>query len=278
MADLTSGQAAESSTAPLLSSEDRGLSYGDGLFETMRMVSGRIPLWPRHRQRLMEGAARLAIALPGAQLDEHIARQCAAGGDAVIKVILTRGVGGRGYSAPVEPVPTLICQRHALRLPAEDRYAEGLTLGICDIRLASQPVLAGIKHLNRLEQVLARRQVDAAGWHEGLLLGAAGEPLELTAMNLFARSGDRLWTADLGQAGVAGVMRSYVLDTLAPALGLTVQVCAGTLSQLEQADELFACNSVAGILPVRKLAACSWPVGEITRAMQARVSELFTGG
>ena len=101
----------QSGSAPLISSEDRGLSYGDGLFETMRMVSGRIPLWSRHRQRLGQGAARLDIPLPAAQLDEHVARQCALGGDAVIKIILTRGVGGRGYSAPAEPSPTLLCQR-----------------------------------------------------------------------------------------------------------------------------------------------------------------------
>ncbi|MEE4251525.1 MAG: aminodeoxychorismate lyase [Alcanivoracaceae bacterium] len=277
MADLTPEHAARSESA-LISSDDRGLSYGDGLFETMRMVSGRIPLWQRHRQRLAEGAARLDIPLPATQLDQHIAGQCASGGDAVIKVILTRGPGGRGYSVPVEPLPTLLCQRHPLSLPVEARYRDGLELGVCDIRLASQPVLAGIKHLNRLEQVLARRQVDAAGWHEGLLLGACDEPLELTAMNLFARFADQLWTPALTQAGVAGVMRGYVLDTLAPAMGLTVQVSAGTLPKLEQADELFACNSVAGILPVRKLALCCWPVGEITRAMQEQVRKLFTGG
>ena len=268
----------QSGSAPLISSEDRGLSYGDGLFETMRMVSGRIPLWSRHRQRLGQGAARLDIPLPVAQLDEHVARQCALGGDAVIKIILTRGVGGRGYSAPAEPSPTLLCQRYPLQLPAAERYRDGLTVGVCDIRLPAQPPLAGIKHLNRLEQVLARRQVDTAGWHEGLLLGSSGEPLELTAMNLFARFGERLWTPALTQAGVAGVMRGYVLDVLAPAMGLTVQVSSGTLSQLEQADELFACNSVAGILPVRKLALWSWPTGEITLAMQEQVGALFNGG
>ncbi|MCC1497704.1 aminodeoxychorismate lyase [Alcanivorax sp. 1008] len=261
----------------MVSSEDRGLAYGDGLFETVRMASGQMPLWPRHRERLASGAARLGIPLPTELLEEQIALQCALGGDAVVKITLTRGVGGRGYSAPAEPSPTLLCRRHPLVLPAEDRYRDGLTLGVCDIRLASQPVLAGIKHLNRLEQVLARRQVDAAGWHDGLLLGGSDEPLELTAMNLFARFGASLWTPALSQAGVDGVMRGYVLDTLAPALGLAVQVSAGTLSQLEQADELFACNSVAGILPVRKLALCSWPVGDVTRAMQLRVSELFTG-
>jgi len=260
-----------------INSDDRGLSYGDGLFETMRLVAGRIPLWPRHRARLLEGAQRLAIDVPLAALDASVAQQCGQAGSAIIKIILTRGSGGRGYSAPAEPSPTLLIQRHPLVLPAAERYAEGLSVGICDIHLASQPALAGIKHLNRLEQVLARRQVDASGWHEGLLLGAADEPLELTAMNLFARFGKQLWTPDLSQAGVAGVMRSHILQTLASELGLATLVSSVPLSQLQQADELFACNSVAGVLPIRKLALWNWSVGDTTVAMQQRLDELFSG-
>jgi 4-amino-4-deoxychorismate lyase len=259
-----------------VSGHDRGLCYGDGLFETLRLVAGRAPLWPAHRARLTAGAARLDIPLP-AGLDEAMDAEFARSRDGIIKVIVTRGVGGRGYSAPEPAQPTLLVQSHPLRLPDAGRYAEGLALGICDIRLAAQPALAGIKHLNRLEQVLARRQVDAAGWDEGLMLGSAGEPLELTAMNLFARTGRELWTADLSRAGVAGVMREQVICKLAPAMGLTVRIADGTLSQLGQADELFACNSVAGILPVRKLADWSWPVGKTTRAMQAEIQSLFSG-
>ncbi|MFN3713365.1 MAG: aminodeoxychorismate lyase [Alcanivoracaceae bacterium] len=259
-----------------VSSHDRGLCYGDGLFETLRVAAGRAPLWDAHRARLLAGAARLGIPLPAA-LDEVFASRLADTAEGIIKIIVTHGVGGRGYSAPDPVLPTLLVESHPLRLPASSRYQDGLTLGVCDIRLASQPMLAGIKHLNRLEQVLARRQVDAEGWDEGLVLGAAGEPLELTAMNLFARFGDELWTADLGAAGVAGVMRDHVIRELAPSRGLEVRVASGTLSRLQQADELFACNSVAGILPVRKLADWSWPVGETTRAMQTEVQSLFSG-
>jgi 4-amino-4-deoxychorismate lyase len=260
-----------------VSSDDRGLSYGDGLFETMRMAAGGIPLWTRHRARLLEGAQRLAIDVPLAELDAAVAQQCAQGGNAIIKLLLTRGRGGRGYSAPAEPAPTLLLQRHPLSLPPVERYSDGLSVGICDLHLASQPALAGMKHLNRLEQVLARRQVDSSGWQEGLLLGAAEEPLELTAMNLFARFGEQLWTPDLSQAGVAGVMRSHILETLAPALGLSVQVSSLELSQLQRADELFACNSVAGVVPIRKLALWSWPVGNTALAMQQQIDELFSG-
>ena len=265
-------------SAAALYSDDRGLNYGDGLFETVRVSAGLAPLWSRHRDRLALGAQRLGIPFPGSLIDSQFAAQLAKADQAVIKLVLTRGRGGRGYSAPKQVVPTLLVQQHPLRLPPVQRYQDGISVGICDIRLASQPVLAGIKHLNRLEQVLARRQVDQAGWDDGLLLGSNGEPLELTAMNLFARFGDELWTPDLVLAGVAGVMRSYLIEQLAPEMGLRVRVASGTLSQLRNADELFACNSVAGILPVRKLALWNWPAGDLTRALQGRVSQLFSGG
>ncbi|MCK5873920.1 MAG: aminodeoxychorismate lyase [Alcanivoracaceae bacterium] len=261
-----------------LYSDDRGLNYGDGLFETVRVSAGRAPLWSRHRDRLALGAQRLGIPFPASLVDSQFAAQMSKADQAVIKLVLTRGRGGRGYSAPKQTQPTLLVQQHPLRLPALQHCQDGISVGICDIRLASQPVLAGIKHLNRLEQVMARRQVDQAGWDEGLLLGGNGEPLELTAMNLFARFGEQLWTPDLGLAGVAGVMRSYLIDQLAPEMGLSVRVASGTLSQLRNADELFACNSVAGILPVRKLALWNWPVGDLTRALQGRVSQMFSGG
>ena len=261
-----------------LYSDDRGLNYGDGLFETVRVSAGRAPLWSRHRDRLALGAKRLGIPFPASLVESRFAAQLQQADQAIIKVVLTRGRGGRGYSVPEPLQPTLLIQQHPLRLPSAQRYQDGISVGICDIRLASQPVLAGIKHLNRLEQVLARRQVDQAGWDDGLLLGSNGEPLELTAMNLFARFGDEVWTPDLSVAGVAGVMRRYLIEQLAPQMGLRVRVASGTLSQLRNADELFACNSVAGILPVRKLALWNWPVGDLTRALQGKVSELFIGG
>ena len=258
--------------------DDRGLNYGDGLFETVRVGAGVAPLWPRHRQRLLAGADRLAITVNADALEQAFLGACRELDDGVLKVLLTRGSGGRGYGVDPSRPSALRLVPYPLRLPPPERYRDGLALGLCDLRLASQPPLAGIKHLNRLEQVLARQQVDAAGWDDGLLCGQEGEPLELTAMNLFARYGDRLWTPDLSRAGVAGVMRSHILDVLAPARGLAVQVATGTLSQLQQADEVFACNSVAGILPVRKLALWTWPVGELTRAWQHQVNQLFSGG
>src|SRR5690606_33467170 len=142
-------------------------------------------------------------------------------------------------------------------------------------RLAAQPRLAGLKHLNRLEQVLARQEVQAAGWDEGLMLDAQGRPAEFTSMNLFARFGTQLWTPPLRDAGAAGVARAEILALLAPAEGLQTTTEVRGLSQLRQADEVFACNSVAGILPVRKLALWRWPVGPATLALQARLAQII---
>src|SRR5690554_5854709 len=154
-----------------VSLDDRGLNYGDGLFETVRVVHGRAPLWPRHRERLQQGAARLGISFDVAALESALSVACADVDSAVIKVLLTRGRGGRGYRIDPQQPATLRLSRHPLRLPSEALYRNGLLLGRCDLTLARQPALAGIKHLNRLEQVLARRQVDAEGWDDGLLCG-----------------------------------------------------------------------------------------------------------
>ncbi|PKM22829.1 MAG: aminodeoxychorismate lyase [Gammaproteobacteria bacterium HGW-Gammaproteobacteria-14] len=256
-------------------SDDRGLGYGDGLFETLRAVAGSVPLLDYHLERLRDGAGRLGITYPKAEIRQALVTALAASPNGIIKIILTRGRGGRGYSADPANPPTLLVRCFPLRVPAAHCYERGLELGLCDVRLAEQPRMAGIKHLNRLEQVMARRQVDANGWDEGLLLDDLGRPLELTAMNLFARFGDCLWTPSLSGAGVAGVMRQYVINELAPALPMTVQVSLRPLSQLRLADEVFACNSVAGILPVRKLAVWQWPMGEVTRTLQDKVRQLY---
>lgn len=263
--------------------DDRGLAYGDGCFETIRVARSRAPLLDRHLDRLARGAERLAITLPKESLRVKLEKALADTGDGVIKIILTRGSGGRGYRVPEPQQPRLILQ--TLPLPAIDEHCRsaGLSLHLCHLRLASQPVLAGMKHLNRLEQVLARQETDRAGLDEGLLLDNQGCPVELTSMNLFARFADTLWTPPLTDCGVAGVMRDYLLDSLLPGRldsllpdgRLQLQIGHRPLAALRQADEIFACNSVAGILPVRKLGLWQWPVGNTTIALQQSVDELW---
>lgn len=269
-----------------LAANDRGLAYGDGIFETLRFAAHNAPLRVLHKARMRDGAARLSIPFDGDAFDDHLDALLSTSESGIAKIILTRGSGGRGYAAPVEPTPRWVTQRFGWTARPSEQRQHGLVLGLCHQRVADMPSLAGLKHLNRLEQVLAQQQVSAAGWDEGLLLDQRGRPLELTSMNLFARFGDELFTPDLHHAGVAGVARQWCLNSRAssnshlkpdsPLQNLTCRQGSISLSRLREADEVFACNSVAGILPVRKLALWQWPVGEVTRLLQAAFDEMFT--
>ena len=262
----------------MIDSRDRGLAYGDGLFETIRVTAdGSIPLLELHLQRLRQGADALGIPFPAqGQVDLALGQALASLASAgVIKLILTRGVGGRGYLPPAKPVPSLVWQSGSLPVWREADRKQGIVLGLCSEPLRPDPY-AGHKHLNRLAQVQARTEVARQGWQEGLLLSARQQPLEATAMNLFARFEEGWWTPDLGRAnaGVSGVMRQWLLRHLEET-GEMVCCDLRPLSQLRQAKAVFLCNSVVGVLPVRKLAQWQWGVPESVLALQERVDTLF---
>ncbi len=245
----------------MLSRSDRGLAYGDGLFETLRVgADGRVPLWPRHRARMLAGARRLAIPLAAQGLERTLAAQLrdhdAEAG--VVKLVLTRGSGGRGYLPPEQPEPTLFGQWFPLTEEPCDHLRHGVEIGLCDTVLPDDP-FAGLKHLNRLPQVAARAEAGRHGWREGLLLDRHRCPVEATSMNLFAVFGNLLWTPSLERAGVAGVARDWLLD-IARDQGWQVDVRARPLSHLRRADGIFLTNSIVGLLPVRKLAQWAWPM------------------
>lgn len=245
-----------------VSASNRGLNYGDGLFETMRVHRGELPLWPRHLARLREGAARLGIGLPDAAFIEAcIAEHIAGTAAGVLKLLLTRGDGGRGYAPPSDAPPFWQLSLHPLPSPQP-----GLRLHLCDTRLATQPALAGIKHCNRLEQVLARAEVERAGCDEGLMLDAEGRAICATAANLLVWRDGRWYTPGLEHCGVAGVLRGWLL-----ARGW-VDSAALSLREVERADALALCNAVRGILPVASLRARSWPAASAITDLQARLA------
>jgi 4-amino-4-deoxychorismate lyase len=247
--------------------DDRGLQYGDGLFETVAVRDGRPLLWDRHLARLLDGCARLAIRLSDprpltAEVDAR-AREAGAG---VLKLILTRGAGGRGYGYAPDMTPTIVLTRHPLPdYPAANRE-QGVAVRWCAMRLSRQPRLAGLKHLNRLEQVLARAEW-AQEYAEGLMLDTAGNVIEGTMSNLFVRHGYGWSTPDLGQCGVAGVMRGAVLD-LAARLGIEVAIRDLTQEEVMAANGLFLTNSLIGLWPVRELAGRALTVCDTTRRLQ----------
>jgi len=244
---------------------DRGLAYGDGLFETMRWSAGRVPLLDRHLARLADGARRLGIELPNlGGLEAAIARAAPADRDAVVKLVVTRGVGTRGYQPPKELEPTAFATVEPWT-PRASADPAGLSLIWCRMRLAWQPVLAGIKHLNRLEQVLARAEWDDPAIDEGLLCDPSGHVVCATAANLFAVIDGRLVTPDVSYAGVAGVARGVLLD--AAALGAEVRPIAREV--LEAADEIFLTNALHGVRPVVRLGTRRWQPGAAARAAAA---------
>ncbi|HVX04148.1 MAG TPA: aminodeoxychorismate lyase [Rhodanobacteraceae bacterium] len=249
-----------------VSALDRGLAYGDGLFETIRAINGAAPLWARHMSRLHEGCARLGLPAPGAEtLAEEFTRVVEGSPDAVVKVILTRGVGERGYAPPATVNATrIVAALPAPRLSA-DWYRDGIRVRCCALRLAVQPRLAGIKHLNRLEQVLARGEWSDADVVEGLLFDRAGRLVSATAANVFVAIDGVLRTPPVDACGVAGVLRGALLESLPDVREQTM-----TKEDLMRADEMFLTSSVRGVLPVCMLDERGLRIGRHARAAQAQ--------
>ena len=255
----------ETETLPVA---DRGLQYGDGLFETIALLNGKPLLWERHLQRLTEGCQRLGLALPDGQLlRQELDRIAGTGIRAVAKIILTRGASSHGYRPEVASDVTRIVQRLAWPVSPENAARDGVAVRWCSTRLARQPRLAGLKHLNRLEQVLARAEWQD-DYAEGLMLDSDGLVIEGTKTNLFTVQADgTLATPDLSQSGVAGVMRAQILDSVA-ALGLVCRVEPVNVSMLESAQELFLTNSLIGLWPIRQLEARHYVAGPVSKKIQ----------
>lgn len=230
---------------------DRGLQYGDGLFETIAVHDGRPVLWERHLQRLQAGCRRLAIAAPPAGLLEDEARRLCGGLQrAVLKIIVTRGAGGRGYGPPRHGAVTRIVSTHPPPDYPPSFYTDGVAVRVCRTRLACRHPLAGLKHLNRLEQVMARGEWDDPDVPEGLMLDHDDHLIEGTMSNVFLVDGDQLITPDVSGSGVAGIMRGLILE-LAPDLAMTPVVRPVFVTELGTAGEVFVCNSLIGLWPVK---------------------------
>ena len=264
MLTLVNGQVTDT-----LAVRDRGLQYGDGLFETIAVQHGVPLFWARHMQRLAVGCEALGFSAPDVRrLREEVAIVAGSTELSVAKIILTRGMATRGYRSAPEAIPTRIVQ--GLPWPAypEDAASNGVAVRWCAMRLARQPRLAGVKHLNRLEQVLARAEWQD-DYAEGLMCDTGGLVIEGTMSNLLMVRQGTLITPDLSESGVAGVVRGVLLDA-AHQLGIPSVVQLVTRSMVEQADELFLTNSLIGIWPVARLEARQYEVaGKITQALQA---------
>jgi len=253
--------------------DDRGLQFGDGLFETMAAVDGRIRHLALHLARLLEGCNRLGIPLPSV---DSIVADCdhvlEGLGTASVKLTVTRGSSSRGYAPPDEPSITRIVTAASSHAHEHDAQRP-LTVALCRSRLALNEQLAGIKHLNRLEQVLAAAELRDLQAEEGLMQAMDGRLICATAANLFLVCGGRLMTPAIRDCGVAGVMRHVVLRT-ADELGMPCVVGDLEVGDLAAAEDMFLTNAVRGLRSVRTvLGIGEFSAGEVTARLRERLAD-----
>ena len=230
-----------------VSALDRGLQYGDGLFETIRWEQGSLRWFERHLARLALGCERLGLAVPEAARLRAEAESLARGlPSALVKIIVTRGAATvRGYRPSGDEQPLRIVAAYDWPRSQGGDFRAGLS----PVRLGANPLLAGIKHLNRLEQVLAQRAAADAGLHEVLMCSERGEVVCGSMSNLFVWQGDELLTPAPDECGVAGVMRSLLIE-VAPRLGLSVRIGSLSVARLAAARAIIVTNVRLGLQPV----------------------------
>jgi 4-amino-4-deoxychorismate lyase len=259
-----------------VSALERGLHFGDGLFETIACEGGRPRFLELHLRRLAAGCARLGLEAPeAATLRAELQQLAAPCGRAIIKVLLTRGAAAaRGYAVTGFEQPTRISLRYAW--PSEDPglAREGVRVRIAALRLGENPALAGLKHCNRLEQVLARREWTDTGIAEALMFSSSGALVSGTMSNVFMVRNAKLYTPRVDRCGVAGVMRQVVLAAAADA-GIAAEERVLDSQELACAQEVFLTNALMGIRPVRELDGRPLPPGPLTRRLQERLAPLL---
>ncbi len=262
---------------------NRGLAYGDGVFETIQVVDTVPQFFERHLQRLQLGCQRLNISLNVAELKRDVSgllNQWSAdtNAQAILKIIITRGYSGRGYQYDSDVQADRMVTLSPLSIDRE-QWPQGITLRVCQTRLSVNPTTAGIKHLNRLENVLARAEWQNDQIAEGLMLNIDGDLIEGTMSNVFIVANDKLLTPKLDGCGVAGIIRNIIIDTVVKQLNYSVTVDRLTLDDVKAADEVFICNSLIGVCPVVDIAIESdsyqKEIGPMTKKIQQVLSGLI---
>jgi 4-amino-4-deoxychorismate lyase len=255
--------------------DDRAVQYGDGLFETVAVRDGAPRLWEYHVERLQTSAARLGLDPPDEsvlrrELVSAVKQARADSARCIAKIVLTAGQGPRGYRRESGGNTNLLTGVADAGTPPRAGYIDGVILRLCNTRLAVQPQLAGMKTLNRLEQVLARNEWDDDSVFEGLTLDTGGRLICGTMSNVFLINGQGLVTPAITRCGVSGVMRRHVL-TLLQTAGIDCDVRDVRVEELWSSDGVFICNSQYGVLPVRQCGEQTWRPADTFRRIAAMV-------
>ncbi len=254
----------------------RAEQFGDGLFETMAIKNGVVAAVNLHAKRLEKGLKRLKINLPSddvcAFLLDYIKQMTTKSGmqNGVLKVIVSRGYSARGYGFDKQAKPRVTAFYSSYQAPAADAYENGIVLGECETQCAIQSQLAGLKHLNRLENVLAKAELQN-GDFEGVMKNHLGFVIEGTMSNVFFEKDSVLFTPSLLLSGVEGIMRQLIIK-YCQKNNIALQILDINMQAPLQFDGAFICNSVMGILPVKKITNESLSIGLITRQLQSALS------
>jgi 4-amino-4-deoxychorismate lyase len=255
---------------------DRGLHFGDGLFETIACRRGRPRFLALHLDRLMQGCERLRIAAGDVEaIRAQITGLAHRTDSAIVKLIVTRGDSlARGYAAAGSERATRIALRYPWPIEETGSWHAGVRAGVAAMRLGENAALAGLKHLNRLEQVLAQTERDARQVGELLLFSSAGRLVCGTMSNVFLIKDGTLHTPRLDLCGVAGVMRRVVMREARRA-GIRTEERELAAADLEQAQEVFLTNARIGIWPVNVLETRELAVGPVTQLLQAAIQPML---
>ncbi|MDW6001328.1 aminodeoxychorismate lyase [Vibrio mangrovi] len=265
---LIDGQPASSIPA-----DDRSFQYGDGCFSTILTIDGQMQHWPYHRERMERCLQTLLIPFPDwNEVRQWIDQTVCSDAKAGIKVHISRGSGGRGYSPGRSHAPRVTIQSFTYPEHYDVFNSDGIQLGVCQQRLGHNPLLAGHKHNNRLEQILAKAEAENCGYPDAIVRDLNDNVVETTMANLFWFRDNTLYTPDLALAGVAGVMRRVVLDIAARE---RIPVCINhfPLDDVLLADEVFITNSILGVAPVIQIQSANFLPGKMVRDFQKRVNE-----
>ena len=242
----------------MLAASDRAIQFGDGCFTTARIKAGNVTFLTAHLRRLRDACEKLMLAFQDwSVLEEEMVRLARDHDSGVLKVIITRGSGGRGYSAAACHSPSRILRVSDYPAHYSRWREEGIRLAPSPVRLGRNPHLAGIKHLNRLEQVLIRTHLEQTEAEEALVLDSDGWLTECCAANLFWRKGSTVFTPRLDYAGVKGIMREHCIAMLASSSFRVTEVNA-TPDALVDADEVLICNALMPLVPVRACGDLTW--------------------
>lgn len=246
-----------------LAAVSRGWQLGDGHFTTIHAYTGCLRHWDYHEARLKDACTRLQMAMPDwAQVKAQALAVIDADADQVLRITLVRGIGGRGYSLQGCGDTQVLFNTAVFPAHYYQWREQGIAIGVCQGRLGSSPLLAGLKTVNRLEQVLLKAELDAQGWHEGLVLDAQHQVVEAVTANVFWREDDAIFTPDLSQLGVWGTMRAWTGEVL----GERLRYCSPSLARILAADEVWLSNALLGIVPVT---AIQWQQGAAPSAPTA---------